>query len=112
MDIYESTFRLQPKFGLPDTEEQRATYTIELLNLNRELLTAARRSVYHDNRLRLIEFRDLRDTGASESELRRHIRALVTHPHPTVWREMQRQHSWITELDKLFRDVPEALSWR
>lgn len=111
LDIFEGTFRLQPRFGMLPSETQRADYTIELLDLNRALLTTARSVAYDNHRLRLSEYRALRDGGASESELGLHVKALVSCPHPTVWREMQRQHPWITALDQLFRDVPEALSW-
>jgi hypothetical protein len=32
--------------------------------------------------------------------------------HPTVWREMQRQHLTVDELRQLFEQAPEALTWR
>jgi hypothetical protein len=31
--------------------------------------------------------------------------------HPTVWKEMKRQHNLIPELAQLFADAPEALEW-
>ena len=111
LDIVAGTFRLQPRFGLAVGDSHRADYTIRLLKLNRDLLTVARSTVYRDMLARLMQFRDLRDGGASEPELARHVRGLVEHPHPTVWREMQRQHAVNDELEALFRDIPEALDW-
>ena len=35
----------------------------------------------------------------------------MTIAHPTVWREMQRQHLLVDELRALFLAVPEALDW-
>ena len=112
LDIAGGTFRLQPRFRLATAERRRADYTARLLKLNRPLLTSVRSTVYGDMRARLAEYRERRDAGATEVELARFVKALVEHPHPTVWREMQRQHGQIGEIDVLFRDVPEALGWQ
>ena len=112
LDIAGGTFRLQPRFGLATAERHRADYTTCLLKLNRPLLTSARSTVYGDMRARLAQFREQRDAGAAGAELARFAKAFVEHPHPTVWREMQRQHAQIEEIDVLFRDVPEALGWQ
>jgi len=37
--------------------------------------------------------------------------AIKDSPHPTVWREIQRQQPVIDELRALFQEVPEALDW-
>ena len=111
LDIFGGTFRLQPAYGLSVKDRQRATYTIGLLKLNRDILTTARSTVCHDLGLRLEAYRRQRDNGATQLELAPYIGSFIRHPHPTVWREMQRQHAWIDELTALFRDVPEALEW-
>lgn len=36
---------------------------------------------------------------------------ITTRNHPTVWKEMQRQHSQIPLLTRLFAQAPEALVW-
>lgn len=36
---------------------------------------------------------------------------ILTRNHPTVWKEMQRQHIQIPKLTKLFSQAPEALEW-
>ena len=105
------TFAFLPRDGLPRVDEFRAKYSIEVLKLNRDVLLAARREAYSSYRARLFKYREVRDNGASQNELR-HLRvAITTSAHPTVWREMQRQQSLIDELQDLFRDVPEALTW-
>ena len=63
-------------------------------------------------RVRLAQFRAQRDAGATDAERTRFAKALAEHPHPTVSREMQREHAQIEEIEVLFRDVPEALSWQ
>ena len=51
----------------------------------------------------------LRNNGASEADLGNLRDGIMTSMHPTVWREMQRQHDVIDELRVLFLDVSEAL---
>ena len=96
---------------LSGIDEQRACYTIKVLNLNRDVLLAARRAAYGVYRALLFEYRQRRDDGASGTVLRILSNAIMTSAHPTVWREMQRQRSLVGELRDLFSDVPEALSW-
>ena len=105
------TFLFLPKDGLSGVDEVRAEYTIEMLKLNRDVLLAARREAYEAYRARLHEYRDLRGGGASAALLRTRRRAIKSSSHPTVWREMQRQHPLIDELHALFEEVPEALAW-
>ena len=105
------TFRFLPRDGLSRVDEVRADYTIKVLDLNRDVLTAARNEAFGAYRARLHEYRGLRDDGADEAELGRLREAIRTSAHPTVWREMQRQHALIDELHAMFEDVPEALDW-
>ena len=53
----------------------------------------------------------MRDDGARPTQLTRLADGIGDTPHPTVWREMKRQHALIPELRGLFADVPEALAW-
>ena len=105
------TFFFLPRIDSPRIDERRASYTIDVLNLNREVLLEARREAYGAYRARLVEYRQRRDDGAAEADLRQRSDAITTSAHPTVWREMQRQSSLIGELRDLFSSVPEALSW-
>ena len=58
------TFMFLPREGLPGIEIERARYTIEVLNLNREILRVARRDAYGAYRARLYEYRARRANGA------------------------------------------------
>ena len=105
------TFVFLPRMDLSGIDEQRADYTIDILKLNRDVLLAARREAYGAYRARLFEYRQCRDDGASGTALKRLSGAITTSAHPTVWREMQRQHVLVDELRALFLEVPEALDW-
>ena len=100
-----------PRESLHGVDEERAEYTIEVLKLNRDVLLEARREAYGAYRARLVEYRGLRNNGASEADLGMLRDGITTSMHPTVWREMQRQHDVIDELRVLFLEVPEALDW-
>ena len=110
LDLAE-TFVFLPRLGLLRIDEQRVCYTIDVLNLNRDVLLEARSEAYGAYRARLVEYRQYRDDGAAEADLRQRSDAITTSAHPTVWREMQRQSPLIDELRDLFSSVPEALSW-
>ena len=105
------TFRFLPREDLREIDEERAEYTIGVLKLNRDVLLEARREAYRSYRARLFEYRGLRDSGASDADLAILRKPITTSIHPTVWREMQRQHALINTLAELFEDVPEALNW-
>ena len=105
------TFRFLPREDLSTVEEVRACYTIEVLDLNRDVLIAARHEAYGAYRARLYEYRRRRDDGADDAELGNLRDAIKASAHPTVWREMQRQQSLIEDLQRLFDEVPEALNW-
>ncbi len=90
----------------------RAHYTINVLKLNqRDSLIEARRRAYENYRARLREYIQQREVNTNEEELQRLISGLQSEQHPTVWKEMQRQHAGIPELQTLFDEAPEALSW-
>jgi len=91
---------------------ERADYTIKVLRLNeRDALCQAREEAYTSYRARLSEYITRRDAGDSTAQLNRHIRALKRMQHPTVWKEMKRQHQLIPTLKVLFDKAPEALRW-
>ena len=107
----EVTFMFLPRQGLTAIDKRRARYTIEVLKLNRDVLLEARREAYGAYRARLVEYRDLRNSGVEGAKLRLLTEAVKSSSHPTVWREMQRQRTDIYELKDLFFAVPDAVRW-
>jgi len=100
---------------LPDsttTDYQRAKYTLETLKLNkRAFLRKARKEAYGDFRARLTEYIHHKIQGTPKSQLDNMIEEIQSHSHPTVWKEMVRQRSFIPDLQRLFNQAPEALNW-
>ena len=112
LDIVGDTFLFVPASDEGTREHYRAEYTISVLGLNdRDYLPVARREAYHSYRARLREYVADVEAGAGLVVLRRRIDALKRMQHPTVWKEMRKQRSYIKELDKLFRSASEALEW-
>ena len=107
----EVTFMFLPRDGMTVIGTRRAQYTIKVLKLNRDVLLEARREAYGSYRARLMEYRDLRDSGAEDAKLSLLTDAVISSSHPSVWREMQRQRTNINELKQLFSAVPEAMHW-
>ena len=111
LDI-QKTFMFLPRLNTNPLSGERASYTIEILDLNRDILLAARQEAYGAYCARLVEYGNARNRGADAARLKALKRGILTSAHPTVWREMERQHLRIAELRRLFADVPEALGWR
>lgn len=105
------TFMFLPRENAIPLSGERANYTIEILDLNRDILLAARQEAYGAYRARLEQYHAQR-RGAGAAGLVALKRGILTSAHPTVWREMVRQHLHIAELRRLFAAVPEALGWR
>jgi hypothetical protein len=87
----------------------RATYTIHVLGLNsRDTLIRRRGHAYGNYVGRLRHY-----ISEGDAEKRERMAAAIQRlDHPTVWREMQRQHRTVDELRQLFERAPEALTWR
>ncbi|MCB0532413.1 MAG: HNH endonuclease [Lewinellaceae bacterium] len=109
---------------LPNTDnavKQRFEYSFEeVLRLNhqeREFLREAREEAFGDYKARLVEYDKQKHRGVSRDKLDKLIAGIRKKNHPTVWREMQRwqQEGWLaqvdTDLNQLFLDNPEALTW-
>lgn len=105
------TFAFVPRPGSSPWQRLRAEYTIRLCGLNRDPLLDERENAYHTFRDRLSCYAQLLESGAAAGELSVRKRRLLGGSHPTVWREMQRQHTRIHELRALFAQVPAALAW-
>lgn len=104
----------------PGTNEYlKADYTFnEILRLNeREFLRKARRTAYFNYKSRLGYYTSEKQNGSPQAQLEILIENLKQESHPTVWKEMQRQHTmnilknFDTDLDSLFIRSPEALTW-
>ena len=97
----------------------RADYTYNnVLRLNqREGLRERRKNAFHDYKDRLNAYTLSKNLGKSQDKLDKMIQRLKTSDHPTVWKEMQRQHRLgrlikiDSDLDNLFQQLPEALTW-
>ena len=111
MDLL-GTFFLLARDGLDAEKRSRADFTIETLDLNRDLLLEARRNAFGGYRARLSEFCARRDDGATAGELERLRLDLLATPHPTVWEEMKCQAENIPDIGELFEFVPEAREWQ
>lgn len=90
---------------------ERAHYTIETLKLNRDLLVEARKQAFKDYVALLKHYVSAKRGGEGPEALDDLRCTIVRRQHPTVWREMQRQHDKHAGLSSLFRDAAEALSW-
>jgi 5-methylcytosine-specific restriction endonuclease McrA len=114
-----STFKFVIIAKQGSKENQKADYTYnEVLRLNdREFLRKARESAYGNYIARLYEYTDQKSKGAVKAKLDKMINGIKNEAHPTVWKEMQRQHlkgilKLINkDLDELFIQSPESLSW-
>ncbi|MCK6576656.1 MAG: hypothetical protein L6Q98_00985 [Anaerolineae bacterium] len=106
------TFAFLPYPDLHASDQQRAKYTIDVLNLNRDVLLRARRNAYgnYRNLLELYALKEEQGKPDDELEALKETRRLS--PHPSVWFEMTRLWDKIPELTALFQRVPEALTWQ
>jgi uncharacterized protein (TIGR02646 family) len=106
------TFLFLPSKPSGTKDYVRAEYTIGVLRLNdREALRVARREAYGSYVARLDQYIKRRDAGTSKRGLTKLVRALKRMQHPTVWKEIKRQHAYVPELKTLFTQAPEAKKW-
>ena len=106
------SFRFVPRARRRNKQWYRADYTIRKLALNyRDPLIRARRLAFATYAYYVREYIRRRDLGEQQAELDRVRQGLESLHHPTVWREMQRQHLNYAELRELFGKAPEALRW-
>lgn len=104
------TFRLIP-CSKDAKSRRRASYTIDVLQLNRDNLTAARRAAYEAYRAILSDYIYHRDGGGDSSTLALSVIGLRQQPHWTVWREMLRHQKSVHILRDLFAAAPESVNW-
>jgi uncharacterized protein (TIGR02646 family) len=103
------TFVIVPLPGNSARKSARASYTIKILDLNKDLLIASRQTVFEAYFSHLNRAYSLKREGQPvPSHLRDAVRWTY---HPTVWAEMKRQQAYYSHLQSLFSAVPEALDW-
>jgi hypothetical protein len=90
---------------------ERASYTIDVLGLNRDPLIGARKAAFKDYLAHLHRYVQEKRSGASVEALADIRDTIANRQHPTVWREMQRQHDKHDSLRPLFAAAPEAICW-
>jgi hypothetical protein len=86
----------------------RAEWTIEVLDLNKRLLTRARESVYFFIESALRRYALEKAQGSPAAVLRRTKAQILGPSHPTVFLEMQRS----PVADLVFQSISEARTWR
>ncbi len=111
LDLRE-TYLFTPLAAKGTRDRDRADYTIRTLRLNaRDDLLGSRRQAYLDYVAHIHQYRYERGHDAAEPRLAELRDVVRNRQHPTVWREIQRQHDKLPELRSLFAEVPEAISW-
>lgn len=111
LDLKE-TFLFIPTASKGTRGNARAEYTIKVLGLNRrDALIRARKQAFIGYVNFLHRYLREKHGGAPVAAREETIEMLRRNHHPTVWREMQRQHHKLPALAELFAQAPEALSW-
>jgi hypothetical protein len=112
LDISSGSFELT-EFPNPDSiEYKRAKFTLEVLKLgSKAFLRKARAQAYGNYKARLKEYIAERDSGVGQVILNKMAAELLSESHPTVWQEMKRQKDFVPEIQALFAQAPEALTW-
>ena len=108
-DLVDGTFLFQPRYGLTQNSInfQRANYTIQVLDLNRDVLLEGRRNGALNYRARLIEYQQEK----SEAKKKKFIENFKKMSYPTVWQEMKNQRQYIPIIYSLIEELPEILDW-
>ena len=111
LDLRE-TYLFTPLAAKGTRDRERADYTIRTLRLNvRDDLLRARRQAYLDYVAHIHQYVRERSRHAAQARLAALRDVVKSRQHPTVWREMQRQHNRVPELRALFAELPEAIGW-
>jgi len=114
-----STFKFVIIKPVGTNDAQKAHYTFnEVLRLNeREFLRKARENAYINYKSRLGYYNSEKSKGVDQTKLNTLISNLKQEAHPTVWKEIQRQHTMDilkkidVDLNNLLIQSPEALTW-
>lgn len=110
LDLRE-TFRFVATAVKGSRAYERAQYTIDKLKLNRDPVVKARREAFKDYLAHLKNYVAAKSAKEGPHALDEARESITRRQHPTVWREMQRQHDKHPLLKPLFTAAPEAASW-
>lgn len=103
------TFMILPAFDLEASALQRAEFTIETLDLNRDVLIEARRNAFSGYRARLFEYGMRKVLGDDLSAFRAEF---LSSAHPTIWEEIKRQGAGLGQnIPGLLDANPEVMGW-
>lgn len=108
----EGTFEILPLDGLGVTERARATFTIDVLGLNREAIRAARKNAFGGFSARMHQYVASKESGSDALELARLQADLLKTPHLSVFEDIRRQRRFLPDLLDLFDRAPEMLAWQ
>lgn len=106
-----ATFNYLPKDTATDDAQARATFTIDVLGLNREVMRVARENAFGGFHARLRQYVLEKDNGARPARLNGLRDNLLSTPHLTVFAEMLRQQAYLPGVRALFARAPEAENW-
>ena len=108
----EGTFDILPLDGLEGADFARATFTIDVLGLNREAIRAARKNAFGGFWARIHLYVGSKENGANADDLT-HLQAdILKTPHLSVFEDIRRQRHLWPELLDLFARAPEMLDWK
>lgn len=101
---------IQPSKPLGSLDYERAKYTIEALKLtNRMALNEARKQALRDYGRLIKEYLCAKQSHISQGI---HYQSeLQQMTYPVVWAEMKRQHTFHPQLQAIFSQAPEILTW-
>jgi hypothetical protein len=107
------TFAYRPRLGLAASDVNRATYTTEVLGLNRDVVRRGRQGAFRHYLALLEKYVAERSRGGGVFELAEVERSIrVMTGHPTVWAEIVRQRDSLGDrVVSLFEKAPEAAGW-
>jgi uncharacterized protein (TIGR02646 family) len=105
------TYHFLPYPNLSHTDKKRAEFTIEILDLNRELLRVARMNAFEGFRARIIEYRLARENNEPAANLAQLRLSILATPHLTVLSEMRRQASVLPFMRQALELAPELAEW-
>lgn len=91
--------------------QARATFSIDVLGLNREVMRVARQNAFTGFRARLREYAEEKEQGAAPERLIYLRDNILATPHLTVFAEMRRQQNFLPSIRALFERAPEATLW-
>ncbi|MGO6984171.1 hypothetical protein [Rhizobium leguminosarum] len=110
-DVLEGTFNYLPAYDLAAADLARADFTINVLNLNREVMRLARESAFTGFRARLREYVSEKNAGAGEQRLASLKNGVLGSSHLTVFSEMRRQRQILPDIAALLEQASEAMDW-